>query len=328
MAATLINAVFIDDETLVHVSVRFTDNLPAHIKGGVFWNPTGQHYSVAHEGSTHPIEFINDRWFLLLRDGEERFMTCPNLALLREDPEVGWWRETDAQHPNNRALSAPRSALGIEDNTDEPDEEIRSPASYQQQNNATPYTDLAEGIKVMATMTEPVAVNMAFRNEGPLPRSSRHQRDLWGHGQPLRGGPFGGGPPQGEPPGGAPFGGPPGGGPLGGAPFRGPPGGGPPQGGPPQPVALPHAFINRPPTRKPPMVFNRDRSDVQQFMNQWNLYYHVNKFNINLATPYQRVTQCLMYICRPKVNNWVEGQLKWLDDVTNRFHNLINVNDE
>jgi hypothetical protein len=76
------------------------------------------------------------------------------------------------------------------------------------------------------------------------------------------------------------------------------------------------------------MVFNGDRSDVQQFMNQWNLYYRINKFNINLATPYQRVTQCLMYICGPKVNNWVEGQLEWLDDVTNRFHNPIGVNDE
>jgi hypothetical protein len=35
-----------------------------------------------------------------------------------------------------------------------------------------------------------------------------------------------------------------------------------------------------------------------------------------------------MYICRPKVNNWVEGQLDWLDNVTNRFHNPIGVNDE
>jgi hypothetical protein len=109
-----------------------------------------------------------------MRDREGRLLTCPNLALLREDPEVGWWRETDAQHPNNRALSAPRSAPGIEDDTDEPDEEIRSPASYQQQNNATPYTELAEGIQVMTTMTEPVAVNTAFRNEGPLPGPSRH----------------------------------------------------------------------------------------------------------------------------------------------------------
>jgi hypothetical protein len=65
------------------------------------------------------------------------------------------------------------------------------------------------------------------------------------------------------------------------------------------------------------MTFNRDRSDMQQFMNQWNLFYQVNKFNINLATPYQRVTQCLTYICGPKVNNWVKRQLKWLDDVIN-----------
>jgi hypothetical protein len=318
---TLINAVFIDDETPVHVSVRFTDDLPAHVKGGVFWNPTERHYSVAHEGSTRPIEFINDRWFLLMRDGEGRLVTCPNLALLREDPKVGWWRETDAQHPNNRVLSTARNAPRTEDNTDEPDKEIRSPASYQQ-DNATPYTELAEGIQIMATMTEPVAVNTAFRNEGPLPGPSRHRHDPWGHRQPL-----GRGPPD---TGGGGFfgGGPPGGAPFGGAPFGGAPGGGPPQGGPPQPVALPHAFVNGPPTGKPPTVFNGDRSSAQQFMNEWGLYYCVNKFNINLATPYQRVTQCLMYICGPKVNNWVEGQLEWLDDVTNCFHNPIGVNDE
>jgi hypothetical protein len=60
MAATLINAVFIDDETPVHVSVRFTDDLPAHVKGGVFWNPTEQHYSIVYEGSVNLIEFIDD----------------------------------------------------------------------------------------------------------------------------------------------------------------------------------------------------------------------------------------------------------------------------
>jgi hypothetical protein len=76
------------------------------------------------------------------------------------------------------------------------------------------------------------------------------------------------------------------------------------------------------------MTFDGNRSKAQQFMNQWNLFYCVNKFNINLATPYQRVTQCLTYIYGPKVNNWVEGQLEWLDDVTNRFHNLIGVNDK
>jgi hypothetical protein len=70
-------------------------------------------------------------------------------------------------------LNALRDAPGIAEDTDEPDEKIRSPASYQQQSNRTLYMELAEGIQVMATMTEPVAVNTAFRNERPLPGLSR-----------------------------------------------------------------------------------------------------------------------------------------------------------
>jgi hypothetical protein len=41
-----------------------------------------------------------------------------------------------------------------------------------------------------------------------------------------------------------------------------------------------------------------------------------NQFNINFATPYQRVALCLTYIARDRVANWVRTQMRWLYEVT------------
>jgi hypothetical protein len=59
------------------------------------------------------------------------------------------------------------------------------------------------------------------------------------------------------------------------------------------------------------------------FMDQWHLYHMNNQFNINFATPYQRVVLCLTYIAGDKVANWNQTQMRWLYDVTSHTVNLI-----
>ena len=46
-----------------------------------------------------------------------------------------------------------------------------------------------------------------------------------------------------------------------------------------------------------------------------------------MATPYQWVTQCLTHISEPKVANWKKMQVEWLNNVTTRQVNLVQIND-
>jgi Retrotransposon gag protein len=46
-----------------------------------------------------------------------------------------------------------------------------------------------------------------------------------------------------------------------------------------------------------------------------------------MATLYQRITQCLTHISRPKVANWKKTQVEWLNDVTTRQINPVQIND-
>ena len=47
-----------------------SDNLPAHIKGAVYWVEFGNENQSAYhvrdsEGNEYPVEFINDQWYQL-----------------------------------------------------------------------------------------------------------------------------------------------------------------------------------------------------------------------------------------------------------------------
>jgi hypothetical protein len=112
----------------------------------------------------------------------------------------------------------------------------------------------------------------------------------------------------GQGPGGGPFGrGPPGGG--------GPQGGGGPPGGPPFPMpqALPpggHQGDKL--VGNPPIIFTGDRSKVEQFIMQWQLYEGVNITNTLMHNPYQQAMFFLTYIEGTLVNEWVKGVNAWL----------------
>jgi hypothetical protein len=100
---------------------------------------------------------------------------------LTEAAEAGWWCESDAQHPDNCALSAIREDSEDDGSTGEPEPTTPlSTHSYQEPPADIPMTHLAEQvdtitiesepIQVRVTMTEaPAAVaNLAIREGGPL----------------------------------------------------------------------------------------------------------------------------------------------------------------
>jgi hypothetical protein len=113
-----------------------------------------------------------------------------------------------------------------------------------------------------------------------------------------------GGAPHGPP--GGPFGGWPGGM----LPGRGPPGGGPPMPIPPAPVVP--GGRNDKLVGNTPQIFTGDRTRVEEFITQWQLYEGVNITNDLMRNAYQQAMLFLTYIQGPIVNEWVKGVNAWL----------------
>ena len=123
-------------------------------------------------------------------------------------------------------------------------------------------------------------------------------------------GPPGGGGGQGVPnplnnPFGPPGGGNPGGGggnPGGGG---GNPGGG--GGGNPNP---PHDKLSG----QQPTIFDGDRQKSEAFMQEWNIYWGINRFTPQMVNPFSRVLMFLSFIKGDKVHEWTQAQLRWAVD--------------
>jgi hypothetical protein len=324
---TLLRMDFAIHDIFVPVPTRLHDDLPDHVKGLVYWNPNEQCYHLAFEGDQIAIEFINNAWFSLSK-WEGGWHSCPALRFPPGTARMGWWATTDPQHPDNRQLNTPWGEEPQDKDTDEQHSHHLSHAPSPQNQNNTPAASLTtqmntiqihhDSIEVQArtTMTKAPTItgaNLAIRTVGALP------------------GPSGNRPPQGPPGGGWPQG-PPGGGPPGGGWPQGPPGGGPPRGGWPQgppggQEPATHGWITGSLAGRQPTTFEGDRDKSEAFMDEWNLYYLNNCFHVTMATPYQQVTQCLTHILGPKVANWKKTQVEWLNDITTRQVNPVQIND-
>src|SRR6266702_6381136 len=115
--------------------------------------------------------------------------------------------------------------------------------------------------------------------------------------RPARGYPRGGG-------------GPPGAGYLGGG--GGPPGGRQPRGGwGPPPIQVPQPQQGKL-VGETPTIYDRDRKNMQLFINQWELYWGVNNNNSLMTNPYQQAMFFLTYIKGTHVNVWVVAVNRWL----------------
>jgi hypothetical protein len=123
----------------------------------------------------------------------------------------------------------------------------------------------------------------------------------------------GGGRLGGRPPGGTgPPLGPPGGGPdenpdAGGGGDPGNPGGG---GDPGQPPNNPEDRLTDKLIGREPEIFDGDRTKVEGFMTEWNVYRALNDRTRVMATPLERTMLFLTFICGPNVGNWVNDQIR------------------
>jgi hypothetical protein len=114
-------------DTLVAVPVRLQDDLPAHIRGAAYWEPSdigpGGPYRVQFENSDYPIpvEFINNDWYTITLENN-RYQSSSEHRLGRGELGTGWWHEEDEQHPmnqRNQELMRPREVRPIDETTDE-----------------------------------------------------------------------------------------------------------------------------------------------------------------------------------------------------------------
>jgi hypothetical protein len=120
-----------------------------------------------------------------------------------------------------------------------------------------------------------------------------------------RGGSFGGGPPGGGPPNVPARGGDP-------APPEGGPPAGPPGGG-----GDPGAVGGRGDPKQPsdkligrePEIFNGDRTKVETFLTEWNVYRVLNDRTRTMINPLEHTMLFLTYIRGPNIGNWINDQV-------------------
>jgi hypothetical protein len=68
----------------------------------------------------------------------------------------------------------------------------------------------------------------------------------------------------------------------------------------------------------PPSVFNRTRSNADEFWAQFRRYKLVNRMHDSMIKPFDRVLTMLTYIRGPMINDWVNAQEEHLADQVNK----------
>ena len=111
------------------VNMRFTDDLPAHIKGRAFWKNSdhlgkGQYYIVTADSTHLLIEFINHNWYLL-QWTNGRYTTKQTWKITRGDYETGWYWITDQVHSDYRHPSPLKAQI-----TSDPETSLTTKGSW------------------------------------------------------------------------------------------------------------------------------------------------------------------------------------------------------
>jgi len=63
---------------------------------------------------------------------------------------------------------------------------------------------------------------------------------------------------------------------------------------------------------QPPTIFDGERSKMNQFMTEFQLWWMINNGAEVMNNPFQQITLCLSFIRGPKVDNWVEEKINQL----------------
>ena len=64
----------------------------------------------------------------------------------------------------------------------------------------------------------------------------------------------------------------------------------------------------------PPKVFDGTRADSENFVQDFKIYWKINRRNVIMDEPYLRIITALSYIKGEKVKDWVATQLDLLDE--------------
>ena len=94
-----------DDSTLITVSTRFSDDLPAYIKGKAYWVSynhlaRSQYYMALRSGGELPIKFINYQWYIIHWNNNEQYYIKSFWRLPIEEHGLGWYNRSDPQYPD------------------------------------------------------------------------------------------------------------------------------------------------------------------------------------------------------------------------------------
>ncbi|KAI0247302.1 hypothetical protein BJV78DRAFT_1157298 [Lactifluus subvellereus] len=118
-------------EEWVPIIPRIGDDLPKHVRGEAYWvvygDPTRNCYAIKDpEGIEYPIEFINNRWYLMKwEDG--MYYTKKKLMCEIGEYGTGWWKNMDKDHPDYvKPLLSPHSPRGKEPEEDLPEEHMET----------------------------------------------------------------------------------------------------------------------------------------------------------------------------------------------------------
>lgn len=63
-----------------------------------------------------------------------------------------------------------------------------------------------------------------------------------------------------------------------------------------------------------PKEFDGDRKDSDRFLEEFRVYWKINRMNAAMKEPYSRVLMAISYMKGSKVRNWTRAQVKLLDD--------------
>ena len=112
-----------DPQELSRVTLRTSDNLPAHVKGLVVWHeerqlhaegqsvtfPAGYYIPSDEPGfeDTVLVEFLANQWFQIYISHEGQFFTCFNDQIDPYTRGTGYWYQTEPQHPYYRPEAGP-----------------------------------------------------------------------------------------------------------------------------------------------------------------------------------------------------------------------------
>jgi Retrotransposon gag protein len=266
-------------DTLVSFENRCTDNLPEHLLGEAFWQDHERSKEALYRIHTASqgdlsLEFINNSWFLIRwNDTLDAFITNSELEIPAADQERIGVRIWPRHDPQHPANI-----------TDEP---IHSPEP-----ETAPLTEeitdtLTLGVSDIAHIPDPIP----FQPEPCQPSALRriHEQVLGesSQGRSLL--------PQRITPAAAPP----------------PPPRAPSRSGPSQTMALPQKPVSLQGTA--PTIFTSERSLSETFMRDFKIYKIMNPLADIMKQPYARVTTALSLICGPKVDDWVDEQLKELE---------------